>query len=97
MKINMVEKGYYWDSLEFDIPDDALKKIVADEVSKGRDVEEIVYTLKDFINENKWDYDYDCVGCDRDMDYLDFEDSVSDILYEFIENHGEQQTSLGEL
>lgn len=97
MKINMIEKGYYWDSLEFDIPDATLKKIVADEESKGRDVEEIVCTLKDFINDNKWDYDYDCVGGDRDMDYLDFEDGVSDILYEFIENRGEQQTSLGEL
>lgn len=97
MKIPMVEKGYYWDSLEFDIPDDVLKKIVTDEASKGKDVEEIAYTLKDFIKDNKWEYDYDCVDGDRNMDYVEFEDGVTDMLETYVENAISSGLTIGEL
>lgn len=97
MRVNMTEYGSYWQELVFDIPDDALKKIIQEQRALGKDDDDIVEELKSFINRNKWDYDYDCGDEDRNCTSIDFDDGIEDNLYEFIENHEEQQTSLGEL
>jgi hypothetical protein len=93
----MTEYGSYWQQLVFNIPDDALKKIIQEQRALGKDDDDIVEELKSFINRNKWDYDYDYDDEDRNMSSIDFDDDIEDNLYEFIENHEEQQTSLGEL
>lgn len=95
MRVNMTEYGSYWQELVFDIPDDALKKIIQEQRALGKDDDDIVEELKTFISSNKWDYDYDDGDDDRNMAYIEFEDGIEDSLYEFIENFGEQPVSLG--
>lgn len=95
MRVNMTEYGSYWQQLVFNIPDDALKKIIQEQRALGNDDDDIVEALKTFISCNKWDYDFDYVDEGRDMSSIEFEDDIEDNLYEFIENFVEQQVSLG--
>ena len=95
MRVNMTEYGSYWQQLVFNIPDDALKKIIQEQRAMGQDDDDIVEALKTFISRNKWDYYYDYDDDDRDMSSIEFDDGIEDNLYEFIENYREQQVSLG--
>lgn len=95
MRVNMTEYGSYWQELVFDIPDDALKKIIQELRANGKDDDDIVEALKTFISSNKWHYDCDYGDDDRNMACIELGDGVEDSLYDFIENYGEQQVSLG--
>lgn len=95
MRVNMTEYGSYWQEIVFDIPDDALKKIIQEQRAIGNDDDDIVEALKTFINRNNWGYYYECGDEDRNMSSIEFDDGIEDNLYEFIENFVEQQVSLG--
>lgn len=95
MRVNMTEYGSYQQQLVFSIPDDALKKIIQEQRALGKDDDDIVEELKDFINRDKWYYYCDYDDENRDTDYTEFDYGVEDSLYEFIENFENQQMSLG--
>ena len=88
MRFALYEYYSATERVEIDIPDEEISEIAEECRAEGRDREYFMECVRDFINENKWDYETDRDECgDRNYDDWDWADDYRDTLSEIEDNY----------
>lgn len=83
MRFTLYEYFSGTEKVEIDIPDEEISKIAEECKAEGKDREYFMECVKDFIGDNKWEYETDRYDYgDRSYDDWDWDDDFRDSLDE---------------
>ena len=81
MRLTLYEYFSGTEKVEIDIPDEEISKIAEECKAEGRDREYFMECVRDFICDNKWEYETDRYDYnDRNYDDWDWDDNYGDNL-----------------